>query len=264
MDIFAQYKLSDDDVIKAHTLYWEQVCIEDPSPNLVEDFLAGLKEQGLINSPLASPTGLYDISEEGEVYEESHEDGVNDLVSGALSRRDEARATPLKVRAMKIMEEGDDTTVCERHWELLTTTMPQYMISRRSLRSSDAFKDPSTAYQLPEEFHTTMRGMQLAQDDACDAAGSNDPEDDLILAALLKRGGVPKEDAGDIIYPEDLVPIIGPEDEKLHDKEYWDEIKALKVYGLEDAAIEEEDEAKAHESAEASAASKTKGKQKKR
>ena len=266
MEGFKNHGLSNDDVITAQTLYWEQLGIEDPSPSLVRDFLAGLEAQGPIRPLIGSPDGFVDFANEGYAFEEEYEVGVNDFMSGALSERDRARPTPLRVRNVRIAETGDNTTVCERVFDQLSTRFPYYIVDREGLANSDAFRDGEIAYELHEDFHITIRGIHQAQDEACRNAVSENPEDELILAAMLRRGGIPRKDAGWILYPEDLEPIIGPEDGGLYEKRYWDDIKALKLFGLEeeeaDVDMEIAEEQGANTNGSTASAEKDNGKQK--
>ena len=67
--------------------------------------------------------------------------------------------------------------------------------------------------------------MKRANDEVWAIYPEGDYPDDVLVHALLRRGGTARV-VGDVVYPENLVPCTG-EDQEDFDWEFWEEIMRL-------------------------------------
>ena len=70
--------------------------------------------------------------------------------------------------------------------------------------------------------------------------------DEMLLGAILYKGGVVRDQNKCVIYPEDIEPIIGKEN-PYYEAEYWEKIKEQGRVWVETGFVEESQLKESHE-----------------
>ncbi|KEF53245.1 uncharacterized protein A1O9_10693 [Exophiala aquamarina CBS 119918] len=204
-----------------------------PDLNETQQHIASKENFGQATSPLANidtPSSNADVpwtpqnasvvedgltlAENGEPYVpiEDQEEGVNDVMSGAVGMLD----TPLT---------GD---ACNENNFLLSPTMveAQTVMPFKLLRARDLQKifpiyleNDDSWYALPENFYIPVFGLVQAvvELQSLITAGSQHIPDEIVICALAKRGGTSNEE---VVYPEQIEPLIDTSDPDF-DWEFW-------------------------------------------
>lgn len=188
---------------------------------LLELMIVG--ESGKAKEAEKRKSGRGKVNGEGEVGPSvtvaTHIPGDNDLMSGVLPPRRHSDSEDSDFESTP--EEIDDPTVSIDTLPRLYRSMPNYMVSVKTLKTMNLFKSPAVYETLPKDFFTTIKGLKRAWDEAnAKLPDAADDMDGCLLEAVLKRGGIVENAFSKVAYPRDITPQNGSHG----DPDFWDEI----------------------------------------
>ena len=158
-----------------------------------------------------------------EAFEHDSEEPEDFLMSGGLGLEDihpsENHCCP------KVASFNDLTTNCSPDFKTLCRRQPFRLLDRDDIYEfaliHNWLEEPLTIFQrLPLSYMTTALGVRQSLHQAfLRARDSGEVSDEILLGELYYFGGYVAEWKS-VVYPEDLVPYFGPDDD-WYEAEYW-------------------------------------------
>lgn len=159
----------------------------------------------------SSDNAIQTCNDEPDVPVEQHERGRNDMINGAVGM----------VEVPLTDADYQDNTLkwCPTLGEAVEA-MPRKVFRKQFLIDTyfPESRNNESWSTLPDDFCITLGGVGSAIREVGEIAGQ--VTDEHVMFALARRGGICDDD---IVYPENIEPLIGSNDEGF-DEDFWSEI----------------------------------------
>lgn len=166
---------------------------------------------GDFNPTTSPPTPFQTYNDKPDVPVERHERGRNDMINGAVG--------PAEIPLVDADYQDNILKWCPTLGEAVEA-MPLKVVRKQFLIDTyfPESRNNESWSTLPDDFCITLGGVGSAVREVGETAGQ--VTDEHVMFALAKRGGICDDD---IVYPENIEPLIGSNDEGF-DEEFWSDI----------------------------------------